>query len=149
MLRTSVLLLLLAVLTGCNLVHKQNIQQGNVVDEEDLTELQIGMSKRQVEVLLGAPVLRNPFHDDRWDYINTYAQRGGKMERRILTIEFENDRVADFHGSYLDDQAIGGEDVRDLNIIDPNTNQPVLPQSDPTEQNNSPIPTSDRPSGGQ
>lgn len=149
MLRTTLLLLLLAALTGCNIVHKQNIQQGNVVDQEELAELQIGMSKRQVEVLLGAPVLRNPFHADRWDYINTYAQRGGKMERRVLTVEFDNDRVTGFHGSYLDDQAITGEDVRDLEIIDPNTNQPVLPQSDPTEQRNSPIPTSDRPSGGQ
>jgi outer membrane protein assembly factor BamE len=147
--RTLLPLLLLAALTGCNLVHKQNVQQGNVVDEDELSKLEIGMSKRQVEVLLGAPVLRNAFHADRWDYINTYAQRGGKMERRILTIEFDDDQVTAFHGSYLDDQAIGGEDVRDLNIIDPNTNQPVLPQSDPTEQSNSPIPTADRPSGGQ
>ncbi len=143
------LLLLLAALTGCNIVHKQNIQQGNVVDEDDLAELQIGMTKRQVEVLLGSPALRNPFHADRWDYINTFAARGGKMERRTLTVEFENDRVSSFHGSYLDDQSITGEDLRDLNIIDPNTNQPVLPQSDPTEQSTSPIPTSDRPSGGQ
>lgn len=148
MLRIS-LLLLLAALSGCSVVHKQNIQQGNVVDQDDLAELQIGMTKRQVEVLLGSPALRNPFHADRWDYVNTYSTRGGKIERRSLTVEFEDNRVSDFHGSYLDDQSIAGEDVRDLNIIDPNTNQPVLPQSDPTEQSTSPIPTTDRPSGGR
>ena len=140
--------LLLFALTGCNIVHKQNVQQGNVVDEEDLAELQIGMTKRQVEVLLGSPAVRNPFHENRWDYVNTFARRGGKMERRTLTIEFENDRVSEFHGSYLDSKAITGEDPRDLKIIDPNTNQPVLPQSDPTEHSNSPLPTSERPSGG-
>jgi len=128
--RIVLLLLVGALTTGCNVVYKQNIQQGNVLEREDLDRLETGMTKRQVMVLLGSPAVQSPFHSDRWDYINSFAPRGGEAERRTLTIEFQNDRVVDFAGSYLRDPGIAGTDPEELDIIDPNTNQPVLP---PTE----------------
>lgn len=141
-------LLLTLLLGGCTVVHKQHIQQGNVIDQEDLDQLEAGMTKRQVMVLLGSPAIQSPFHSDRWDYINTFARRGGDAEQRTLTVEFENGAVSNFHGSYLDGESITGENVRDLEIIDPNTNRPVLPPRDPTSDDDSPIPSADRPSGG-
>lgn len=124
------IILMLALLAGCGLVHKQDIQQGNVLDKEDLEQLESGMTKRQVMVLLGSPALINPFHEDRWDYVNSYAERGGKASRLTLTIEFENDRVVSYEGSYLRANEITGSDLEELNIIDPNTNRPVLPETD-------------------
>lgn len=144
MLRISFLLLVLLV-TGCNVVYKQNIQQGNVLDREDMDRLEAGMTKRQVMVLLGSPAVQSPFHSDRWDYINSFAPRGGKAERRTLTIEFENDRVVDFSGNYLESGEIAGADLEALEIIDPNTNQPVLP---PRDFDDDPIPSPDDPDGG-
>lgn len=144
--RTVLLLIMAVLMTGCNVVYKQNIQQGNVLDREDLDRLETGMTKRQVMVLLGSPAIQSPFHSDRWDYINSFAARGGKAERRTLTVEFEDDRVVDFAGSYLRDAAMAGTDPEDLDIIDPNTNQPVLP---PTElDDDGPVPTPDDPGGG-
>ncbi|MEX2500694.1 MAG: outer membrane protein assembly factor BamE [Wenzhouxiangellaceae bacterium] len=145
MFRIAFLLLVLLV-TGCNVVYKQNIQQGNVLDREDMDRLETGMTKRQVMVLLGTPAVQSPFHANRWDYINSFAPRGGKAERRTLTIEFENDRVVDFSGSYLEDPRIAGTDLEDLEIIDPNTNQPVLPPRDLDDEE--PIPTPNDPPGG-
>lgn len=115
------------LLGGCNIVYKQNIQQGNVLEEDDLEQLEVGMTRRQVSILLGSPAIQSPFHADRWDYVNSFARRGGDPVRRTLTVEFENDRVARFSGNYLDDAGIAGSSVDELNIIDPNTNQPVLP----------------------
>lgn len=145
MLRIAFLLLVLLV-TGCNIVHKQNIQQGNVLDRENMERLETGMTKRQVMVLLGSPAVQSPFHSNRWDYINSFAPRGGEAERRKLTIEFENDRVVDFSGNYLENAEMAGTDLEELEIIDPNTNQPVLP---PTElQDDDPVPTPNDPPGG-
>lgn len=141
-------LLLCTALAGCQIVHKQSIQQGNVIDEDDLSRLEVGLTKRQVQVLLGSPAITDPFHSDRWDYVNTYAPRGGKLQRRWLTVEFEDGVVKRFYGSYLDDQPITGEDPRDLKIIDPNTNQPVLPPEDPTRKQPPALPSPERPSGG-
>ena len=145
MFRITFLLLVLLV-TGCNVVYKQNIQQGNVLDREDLDRLETGMSKRQVMVLLGSPAVQSPFHADRWDYINSFAPRGGKAERRTLTIEFENDQVVDFSGSYLESTKIAGAELEELEIIDPNTNQPVLPPRD--IENDDPMPPPGDPDGG-
>lgn len=145
MFRIAFLLLVLLV-TGCNVVYKQNIQQGNVLDQEDMDRLETGMTKRQVMVLLGTPAVQSPFHANRWDYINSFAPRGGKAERRTLTIKFENDQVVDFSGSYLEDPRIAGTDLEDLEIIDPNTNQPVLPPRDIDDDE--PIPSPNDPPGG-
>jgi len=140
------MLLVIAPLIGCNVIHKQNVQQGNVLEREDMEQLETGMTKRQVMVLLGSPAIQSPFHSDRWDYINSFARRGGKAEQRTLTVEFENDQVIDFHGNYLDDARIAGAEIEELEIIDPNTNQPVLPRRGDNDDDN-PLPDSDNPAG--
>lgn len=133
-------LLLVLLGTGCNVVYKQDIQQGNVLDREDLERLETGLTKRQVMVLLGSPAVQNPFHDDRWDYVNSFARRGGDAERRKLKIEFENSRVVNFSGSYLENADIVGTDPEELEIIDPNTNQPVLPPREIGDEDPAPVP---------
>jgi len=106
--------LLAACLSACGVVYKLDIQQGNVLDEEDVAELEIGMSKRQVELLLGSPSINSPFHADRWDYMNTYAERGGEPVRRVLTLEFDNDRLVNVDGNYLDQDSVATQALRDL-----------------------------------
>jgi outer membrane protein assembly factor BamE len=125
------------LLGGCNVVYKQNITQGNVLEREDIERLEAGMTKRQVRVLLGSPAINSPFHSDRWDYVNSFARRGGKAERRTLTVLFEDDRVVDFSGNYLETAKVAGEELEQLEIIDPSTNRPVLP---PSEIDGEPVP---------
>ena len=52
------------------------------------------MSREQVQLEIGAPVLNPSFRQDRWDY--TYElSRGGKIkEQRTLTVFFENGTVS-------------------------------------------------------
>ena len=85
---------LIAVLmlnTGCKVIYKQNVQQGNAHDQDDLDEVEIGMSKTQVAYLLGTPAVHDPFHRDRWDYITMLSRRGGEPVSRLITLTFEND----------------------------------------------------------
>jgi len=125
--RLAVVALALLIGAGCNVVYKQNIRQGNVLDPDDLERLETGLTKRQVLVLLGSPAIQSPFHADRWDYINSFAFRGGDPEQRTLTVEFDNGRVSDYYGSYLENAQVTDSDLEKLEIIDPNTNAPVLP----------------------
>ena len=90
------LIALIAVLTlntGCKLIYKQNVQQGNAHEQEDLDQIQLGMSKKQVAYLLGTPAVQDPFHKDRWDYISMLSRRGGEPVRRLVTLTFENDAL--------------------------------------------------------
>ena len=80
--------------SGC--VYRANISQGNIVEEEDLDQVEVGMTRNQVRFLLGTPMVDDPFHRDRWDYVY-YVKIGRKdaTAKRWVTIEFEGDTVTE------------------------------------------------------
>jgi len=87
------LIAVLTLNTGCKLIYKQNVQQGNAHEQEDLDQIQLGMTKKQVAYLLGTPAIQDPFHHDRWDYISMLSRRGGEPVRRLVTLTFEDDAL--------------------------------------------------------
>lgn len=97
----NLLIALMATLiltTGCKLIYKQNVQQGNAHEQEDLDQLELGMTKKQVAYLLGTPAIHDPFHQDRWDYISLLSRRGGEPLSRLVTLTFENDVLIETEG---------------------------------------------------
>jgi outer membrane protein assembly factor BamE len=87
-----------ALAAGCGVVHKIDIQQGNYVTQDLAARLKEGMSRAEVRQLLGTPLLADPFHGDRWDYFFTEARRGRPGDRTLLSVFFENDKVARVSG---------------------------------------------------
>ena len=86
--------MLLAV-TGSACVYRMDIQQGNLLDAEQVEQLEIGMTRSQVRFLLGTPMVVDSFDTGRWDYV--YSLRRGhsrKVERRHLVVWFDGDTVA-------------------------------------------------------
>ena len=84
-------------LSGCSLdmltIYKIDVQQGNALSQEDIDRIQQGMNKRQVEFLLGQPLLSDPFRRDRWDYVFYFKPGYGDPHRARLTLWFENDQL--------------------------------------------------------
>ncbi|WP_028917747.1 outer membrane protein assembly factor BamE [Pseudoxanthomonas sp. J35] len=102
-------LLLIAPLTlavtGCGILYKQPIYQGNLMEKEAVDQLRPGLSKQQVAGLLGTPSIRDPFHAQRWDYAATErTNRRGTVEGRTLTLYFENDALVRWEGDYFPEQ---------------------------------------------
>jgi len=89
---------LIAAAAGCGLIYKQNIQQGNALEQDELDELYIGMNQRQVLFVLGTPSIRDPFHPERWDYVQTFSRRGGDPVQRTVTLRFEDGLLAEIVG---------------------------------------------------
>jgi outer membrane protein assembly factor BamE len=90
--RRLVLLLPLA-LAAC--VYRVDVQQGNLLKDKDVLQVEVGMTRSQVQFLLGTPMVADSFHRDRWDY--AYFLRKGRssdVERRWVVVFFENDRVS-------------------------------------------------------
>lgn len=73
--------------------YKVEIVQGNVVTREQVDKVQPGMSREQVRGLLGAPLLTDMFHGDRWDYVFTVRRKGEMAERRNVVALFEGDKL--------------------------------------------------------
>jgi outer membrane protein assembly factor BamE len=80
------------------LVYRPVIQQGNVVSQEQINELEPGMTKRQVRFLLGTPMLTDVFHANRWDYTFTRGKGSRPEQIRKVTVYFENDRLVRIAG---------------------------------------------------
>ena len=80
------------------LLHKIDIQQGNVIDQEMLDQLKPGMDKKQVKFIMGTPALIDPFHNERWEYIYSFQEGGTVREQRHITLHFENDKLAYISG---------------------------------------------------
>lgn len=90
----TIALVSLAATSGC--VYRQSIAQGNLVEQEDLDQVELGMTRNQVRFLLGTPMIDDPFHKDRWDYI--YFLKIGRKDatfKRWLSIIFEDDLVSE------------------------------------------------------
>ena len=91
-------MLTLLVCSGCGLIYKQNIQQGNALEQDDLDQLYIGMNKRQVLFVLGSPSVHDPFQQQRWDYVQTFSRRGSEMVQKTVTLRFEDELLTEIIG---------------------------------------------------
>ena len=104
--RKLLLVLSIALVTsGCGILYKQPIYQGNLLEKSAIDQLQAGMTKQQVQLLLGSPSIEDPFHHDRWDY--TATQRTGRLartEKKNLVLYFENDTLTRWDGNYFPEQ---------------------------------------------
>ena len=97
--------------------YKLDVRQGNVLEPETVAQLQPGMSKRQVQTLLGTPLLADPFHQDRWDYVYAFYPRGNraKGEERHLVLHFQGDTLARIEGA--EDIALAASDSNNSEMM--------------------------------
>ncbi|MFT4796960.1 MAG: outer membrane protein assembly factor BamE [Candidatus Azotimanducaceae bacterium] len=105
------LLMLLALLPGCSTyefpgVHRITIQQGNVVTQTMIDKLKPGMTKRQVQFVLGNPVIDDQLDKDRWDYIYTIDIPGLTRHQQNLQVYFIDERLSYFEGDYAPSDAL-------------------------------------------
>ena len=85
-------LLCLLLCSAC--VYRVDVQQGNLLEDTDIDNVKIGMTRSQVRFLLGTPVVDDFFHNNRWDYIYYFRKaRDRKPEPRGLIFYFDGDRV--------------------------------------------------------
>ncbi|MFO1349827.1 MAG: outer membrane protein assembly factor BamE [Gammaproteobacteria bacterium] len=100
------LLVWLCLAAGCAKltpsIYKLDMRQGNFFDESLVGQLHPGMSKQEVQALLGSPLLIDPFHPQRWDYVYSFYPRGNrtKGEERRLTLYFEGEILSRVEGDF-------------------------------------------------
>ncbi|HVS27804.1 MAG TPA: outer membrane protein assembly factor BamE [Burkholderiales bacterium] len=122
------LIFLALFLTACSPTvlitpHKIDVQQGNVVTQDMLEKVKPGMTKSQVRFVLGTPLISDPFHSDRWDYVYRFNKAGELIEQRKLTAVFEGDKLKKIEGAALppSDKIAG---TRPVELITPDSTEP-------------------------
>ncbi len=96
-LRLFPLVLALAACSSVNLPlspYRIDVQQGNALEQESVEKLKLGLNRSQVRFLLGTPLLVDPFHGNRWDYVYNSRKAGKLTEERRLVLYFDGDVLA-------------------------------------------------------
>jgi len=73
--------------------YRIDIVQGNAITKEQAALIRPGLSRLQVLDILGTPLLTDPFHSDRWDYLFTLRRPNTELQRRSVVVTFEADVV--------------------------------------------------------
>jgi len=81
-------------------VYKIGIPQGNIITQEMVDQLRPGMTKRQVIFVMGTPLVRDPFNQNRWDYIYSFQPGGGERGQESISVFFEDDALVRFAGDF-------------------------------------------------
>ena len=74
--------------------YKMDIRQGNFVTPAMREKLKIGMTKPQVQFVMGTALIQDVFHQNRWDYVYRYEHARKMVDKQNLTLYFEGDKLA-------------------------------------------------------
>ena len=94
-------------LAGCSYVpqitpYRIEIQQGNYLSQEMLSQLKPGMTKDQVRFILGTPLVVDPFHAERWDYVFTRSPvNSTQYEYRRVAVFFDDGKLQRVDGDVV------------------------------------------------
>jgi outer membrane protein assembly factor BamE len=81
--------------------YRVNIQQGNFISEEMVSQIKEGMTKDQVRFVLGTPLISDAFHADRWDYSFRLQKGDGELSTSRVTVFFKDGHMVRFEGGNL------------------------------------------------
>lgn len=93
-------LIVAMIVTSCALprVYKVTVQQGNVITQQMVDSLRPGMTREQVAYVMGEPVIKNPFDQDRWDYVYTLRVPGVVNDHMKMSLFFTDGLLSHFVG---------------------------------------------------
>lgn len=99
-LKVTTLLLSILLLSSCSIprIFQVVISQGNLVDQEMLDKLEIGMTESQVKFVMGTPLISDTFYPNRWDYFTSVTQGENSYTNQKITLYFKDNKLVSWEG---------------------------------------------------
>ena len=69
------------------------VAQGNIISKSMISKLETGLSKAQVQYIMGTPSIIDPFDSNRWDYIGFQIVGSNTSSEVHHTLIFERDKL--------------------------------------------------------
>lgn len=102
-----------------DLVYKVDIQQGNIITQDMVNKLEPGMSKRQVQFVMGSAMISDTFHAKRWDYLYRFHKSGhAPTETKRISLYFENDQLTRVEGDIRPEPVKEGTVAKKAQVIE-------------------------------
>lgn len=89
-------------LSGCSLFrpYHQQIQQGNIITSQMIAKIKPGMTRKQVEFVLGTPNIQDPWHPHKLYYAYTNKEDGLPVVANRLVLSFKDGKLDSIDGTY-------------------------------------------------
>jgi outer membrane protein assembly factor BamE len=123
--RILTVLLSFLFISACSIpkVYKLTVQQGNIVTQDMIDELKVGMTKRQVAYVMGTPLIRSPYQQERWDYLYTLERRDKVVKDYQVTLFFKDELYTRLEGEVPQEKEPEGqqevlEDKKENNLLE-------------------------------
>jgi len=99
-LKVITLLLSVLLLSSCSIprIFQVVISQGNLVDQEMLDKLEVGMTESQVKFVMGTPLISDTFYPNRWDYFTSVTQGENSYTNQKITLYFKDNKLVSWEG---------------------------------------------------
>ena len=110
--------------------HKMDVRQGNMVTSEMRRKLKLGMTRVQVRAVLGAPLINDALHANRWDYVYRLEQDSKLVEQQRMTVYFDDDALARIDDGTMPPQPVAASAIEAA----PPVIMPVVTEAAPVEQ---------------
>jgi len=112
------------IMAGCSrfhIVHRIDIQQGNVVTLEKVNKLETGMDRNQARFVMGTPMVVDVFHQDRWNYVYYLKPGYDDPQEEQVALIFENDVLVKIDSSIKpsDEPDTGEQSTRQTALVVP------------------------------
>ena len=147
LIRSYALIASALLLTSCSYifdripgVYSLDIQQGNMISQDVINQLRPKMSKRQVLFIMGSPMLKDIFHEQRWDYIYSFQAGGEARIQKKISLFFDADTLIGVQGDYrpsnITSLKSSNESTLDLpkRVLEKTFSQSILSLFDPSPE---------------
>lgn len=106
--RILTILLGFIFISACSVpeVYKLTVQQGNIVTQDMLDQLKAGMNQRQVAYIMGTPLIKSAYQENRWDYIYTLERRDEVVKSYQVTVFFTDKVYTHYEGEVPNDKVV-------------------------------------------
>lgn len=104
-----------------HIVHKIDVQQGNVITQAQVNQLEPGMTRNQVRFIMGSPMIADVFHQNRWDYIYMFEPGYGETKENRVTLFFDADKLTRIEGTLRPGDPVPEDEIRtrQVNLVVP------------------------------
>jgi len=105
-LKKTLLLFISIFIAGCSIpkTYEVVIAQGNLVDQEMIDKLEVGMTESQVKFVMGSPLISDTFYPNRWDYFTSVTQGSETFTEQKITLYFEENKLARWEGEVISEE---------------------------------------------
>ena len=85
-------------ISGCSylydtFVYQIDVTQGNYIDDEKLSKIELNMTQEQIIYVLGSPMLIDQFDSSKWYYIRYIKPGGEAIQQSQIVLTFQENKL--------------------------------------------------------